>query len=370
MKILCDRQQLHEAFAIVGGIAPQKSPKPIIQNVLLRAEADTLTFFATDMEMSARITIDSVKVEEAGKVLLPARETLALLKELNDPTVTLNSKDDRCNLESGAGSYVLLGDDPDQYPSESGLDDTQLIEIKVASFLEMVRRTTFAAAKEETRYAINGILLDFSDQTLKLVATDGRRLAFTYEHLALEGEMAKTPDTRAVVPIRALQALSRALSDHSQETLRISFMANKIAFAVGDLVLVSQLLENRFPEYEQVIPKHADSTAEISKNLLESNLRKVAILSSGDVRMVQFNFSTQSLGLSAESSGVGRADLSMDINLTGPGGSVSFNPDFVLDALKVSELETIRVDMADTTMPVKLTLGEAYTYILMPISGS
>lgn len=365
MKILCDRQQLQDAFAVVGGIPPLKTPKPIVQNVLARADDDKLTLYATDLEMSARVTIDSVKVKKAGSVLLPARETAALLRELTDPTLTLESKEFRCKIESGSGSFVLLGDDPEQFPSQPEFTKTRSIVVPAERFLRMIRQSAFAAAREETRFAINGILLDVRDGCLRLVATDGRRLALNYQNLETPGE-----DFRAVVPIRALNALSRAIPDGEQNQLTISISQNQIGFALGNTQLVSQLLDNRFPEYEQVIPKVADSTIEITKAALESNLRKVSILSSGDVRMVRFTFHESNLALAAESTGVGRADVTMQIDMKGPGGAISFNPDYLLDALKVCEQDVLRIDMTDDSTPAKFTLGEAYSYVLMPISGS
>lgn len=365
MKILCDRHQLLEAFAFVGGIPPQKTPKPILQNVLCRAEDTSLTLFATDGEMSAKVTIDSVKVSTPGTVLLPAREMAELLRELGEPTLTLSSEEFRCTIESGSGSYVLLGENPAEFPAEPALDEQLTIDVAVSPFVDMVRRTSFAAAREETRYAINGLLLDHSEGQLRLVGTDGRRLALCYLHLDSEGE-----DRRVVVPIRALQAFAKAMPEDDEAQLRITIGKTQVGFTVGAHQLVSQLLDNRFPEYEQVIPKAADTTVEINRQLLERTVRRVRVLSSDDVRMVRFEFSNSTLKVSAESSGVGRGDDNLEVTLQGPGGGISFNPDYLLDALKVSDLEVVRMDMTDESTPAKFTLGEAYTYILMPISGS
>src|SRR5688572_5307958 len=156
MKILCDRHQLNEAFNVVAGIAPLKSPKPIVQNVLLRADDEGLTLMATDFEMSARVTLASVKVDKEGTALLPARETSALLRELSDPTVSVTTKQGRSTLESGGGSFVLVGDDPEQFPAIPELQGKSPARLPAGRFLAMVKRTTFAAAKEETRYSING----------------------------------------------------------------------------------------------------------------------------------------------------------------------------------------------------------------------
>lgn len=367
MKILCERNQLQDAFSVVAGIAPQKTPKPILQNVLLEAAKDRVTVFATDLEISCRVELDSVKVSKPGSVLLPARQTGALLKELTDPTVSLHSKDMRTTLESGSGSFVLVGDDPAQFPKEMELESGTSLTMPAGQFQGLVRRTVFAAAREESRYMINGVLLDFHDECLRLVATDGRRLALAYQNLA---DVKDVPASKAVVPIRALQTLGRAVGEDSEHQVTLTFAENKVGFALGGTVLVSQQLECKFPEYEVVIPKAAETSVEIPRAALEQNLRKVAVMSSGDLRIVRFNFSSTSLEMSAESSGIGRADVVMDVDVKGAGGSISFNPDYLLDALKVADMETIRLDMTDDSTPAKLTLGEAYSYVLMPISGS
>lgn len=108
MKILCDRTQLQEAFAIVSSVVPSKTTKPILQNVLLTANENGITLFATDLEMAVKVQLEAVKVTKEGKVLLPARECAALLRELSDPTVTLDSTDMRCRIESGGGSSFCL----------------------------------------------------------------------------------------------------------------------------------------------------------------------------------------------------------------------------------------------------------------------
>ncbi len=367
MKILVDRNQLQAAFSLVASIAPQKTPKPILQNILMKVESDGVTLFATDYEISATVCVESVKVQEPGWVLLPARETSALLRELNDPTLTLKSKEMRCTIESGGGSFVLVGDDPEQFPSETQIGKGNKIKIPAGVFLSMIRKTMFAAAREESLYMINGVLFDCRDDCLRLVATDGRRLALNYYNL--EGGKA-SPTIKSVVPIRALQMLTKAISEDSSEELEIMFTDNQVGFRFAGVSLVSQLLECNFPDYDVVVPKSAETSCEINRELLERNVRTVAVLSSGDLRVIRMNFEGQTLAMSAESSGVGRADQVMEVNIKGAGGSLSFNPDYLLEALKVADPAVIRLDMSDDSTPAKLTLGESFTYILMPISGS
>jgi DNA polymerase-3 subunit beta len=230
--------------------------------------------------------------------------------------------------------------------------------------LRMIQETVFAAAREETRYAINGVLLDASAGTVRMVATDGRRLAISYAATETKAEF------KVVVPLRALNTLARALSEGSKETLRIEVGDKQAVFATGKAQLVSQLLETRFPDYEGVLPKSADTTVEISRAVLEGALRRSAILCSAEMRMVRFEIGEQSLRMTADSSTRGRADVSIDAVVKGSGGSINFNPDYILEALRVCQLDTVRLDMSDDSMPAKFTLGECFTYVVMPISGA
>jgi DNA polymerase-3 subunit beta len=297
-------------------------------------------------------------------VLQPARESAALLRELSDPTVTLESTENRCRIESGGGSFVLLGEDPEQFPDEAVVKSGKVLEISCGRMLRMIQETVFAAAREETRYAINGVLIDAAAGCLRMVATDGRRLAISYENVDTKTEF------KAVVPLRALSTLSRALSEGSKEKLRLEVGDKQIVFTTGKMQLVSQLLETRFPDYEGVLPKAADTTVEIQRSVLEGALRRAAILCAVEMRMVRFEVGEQSLRMTAESSARGRADVVIDCVVKGAGGSINFNPDYILEALRVCQLDTVRLDMSDDSMPAKFTLGESFTYVVMPISGA
>lgn len=365
MKILCDRNQLQEAFGIVSSVVSAKTTKPILQNILLRADDHGITLFATDLEMAAKVSIEAVKVSRKGAVLLPSRETSALLRELSDPTVTLESTEQRCKIESGGGSFVLLGEDPEQFPEEVTVTSPTQVDLAASGMLRMVQETVFAAARVETRYAKPGVLIDFAASCLRMVATDGRRLAVSYQNLdAGKGSF------KVVVPLRALTTLARAIPEGSKEDLKLSVNDKQIEFAFGKVQLISQLLDCRFPDYEGVVPKAAETTVELNRGMLESSLRKAAILCSDDLRMVRFEVRDNDLRLTAESSARGRAEVSMEIATKGVGGAINFDPDYILEALRVSNLDVVRLDMSDESMPVKFTLGESFTYVVMPISGS
>ncbi|GAB4136127.1 MAG: DNA polymerase III subunit beta [Planctomycetota bacterium] len=365
MKILCDRAKLQEAFGIVSSVVSPKTPNPILRNVLLKAEGEGITLTGTDLELAATVVLDAVKVAKAGKVLLPARETAALLRELNDPTITLESKDLKTRIESGGGSFVLLGENPDEFAEMGEIENAKELTIEAGQLLAMTQETTFAAAREETRYAINGVLMDYGANCLRLVATDGRRLAMSYRNI--EGGK---KDLKAVVPTRAMTTVARAIKEGSKDPMRIAVGEKQIRFSSGGVTITCQLLEARYPDYESAIPKAADTTLEIDKALFESSLRKASILASDDLRMVRFEASDGDLRITAENSSRGRAEVRMAVVTKGAGGSINFNPDYLLEALRVSSVETVRLDMSDDSMPAKFTLGESFSYVVMPISGA
>lgn len=366
MKILCDRVALLEAVSVVSSVVPSKTTKPILQNVLLRADGEGISLFATDLEMAAKVRLDSVKVSKEGTVLLPGKETVALLRELSDPTVTLESSDLRCRIESGGGSFVLLGEDPEQFPAETVVGAGKRLEMPSSVLHRMIQETMFAAAREETRYAINGVLVDSGAGCVRLVATDGRRLAISYENIESDEDV----QFKAVVPLRALSTLARALSDSNKDQIVLDVGEKQVVFTTGQTQLVSQLLDTRFPDYEGVMPKSADTTVDIQKSVLESALRRAAILCAAEMRMVKFEVGDNSLRMTAESSSRGRADVSIEAAVKGSGGSINFNPDYILEALRQCGLDQVRLDMSDDSMPAKFTLGESFTYVVMPISGA
>jgi DNA polymerase-3 subunit beta len=164
--------------------------------------------------------------------------------------------------------------------------------------------------------------------------------------------------------------LARALTEGSKDNVVIEVGEKQVVFTTGKTQLVSQLLDTRFPDYEGVMPKSADTTVDIQKAVLEGALRRAAILCAAEMRMVKFEVGDNTLRMVAESSVRGRADVSIDAVVKGSGGSINFNPDYILEALRQCALDEIRLDMSDDSMPAKFTLGESFTYVVMPISGA
>ena len=177
MKVLCEREKLREGLTAVTSVIPVKSTRPAVENVCLVATDDALELVGTDLDVAVRYRIEDVKVEEPGTALIPARVASDFVRDLNGETVTLSSNGDNFLIENGEDRCELTTVDPDEYPVVARFVEDGAVSVLAATFTRLVSRTGFAAAREAGRYAMHGILTQVENDQLKMVATDGRRLA-------------------------------------------------------------------------------------------------------------------------------------------------------------------------------------------------
>ncbi len=179
MKVICDREKLREGLSIANNVVPAKSTRPVLENVCLVATDDALELVGTDLEVSVRFRIEDVEVTDPGPAVIPARVTLDFVRDLSGETVTLETKDGKCSITSGADSCELVTVDPDEFPVISRFSGEGTVSMQGGSFMKLVGQTSFAAAREPGRYAMHGVLTEVDNDILRLVATDGRRLALS-----------------------------------------------------------------------------------------------------------------------------------------------------------------------------------------------
>ncbi len=211
MKITCQRDSLTSAFALAASIAPTRSPKEILQNVKLTASGGKLTLSATDMEVGIRLDLDeNIDIETEGTALLPVQRTMAILRESNDESLTLETDDSGVRILGSRSKFRLPGNNPDEFPNVSGFEEDKYHVIPTRLLREMIRRTVFATDSETSRYALGGVLLEMEDERVTAVGTDGRRLA----RMEGTGESVgghQTSGMTTIVPTRAIQLIERAL---------------------------------------------------------------------------------------------------------------------------------------------------------------
>ena len=363
MKILCDRERLREGLAVANSVIPAKSTKPVLANVCLVATEEALELVGTDLEVALRYRIEDVKVEEPGTVVIPARLTLDFVRDLASETVELDSSEGNCHISGGQDSCELVTFDSDEFPVVSRFEDTEAFSIQAGRFTSLVGRTAFAAAREQGRYAMHGVLTEVEDDVLRMVATDGRRLAVADVPLEA-GDVRPEP---AIVPTKGLQLFCRVIDD-ALEQVRVRFSENQIGLKTSKAEVFARLLDGEFPRYSAVIPSETEHTVHANAELLGRKIRLVANVTGDEARAVRFSMKKGTIELFGQSAGRGEARAQLEADYDGSKAEIAFNPDYVVEGLKNCESDTVRLEFNEKTSPGKFTLGENYTYVVMPIT--
>ena len=363
MKILCEREKLREALAVTTSVIPTKSTRAAVENVCLVATDQALELVGTDLDVAVRYRIEEVKVEEPGTALIPARVATDFVRDLGADTVTLMTQGDNFLIESGSDRCELTTVDPDEYPVVARFDEEGCLSVLAATFTRLVGRTSFAAAREAGRYAMHGILTEVEKDELSMVATDGRRLAVSSAGIEQDGIPAK----RAIVPTKGMQFFCRVMDDPT-ELVKVQFGENQFCLKTSKAEVFARLIDGEFPRYQAVIPASTENSLQADTDLFMKKLRLVANVTSPDTRAVRLSVGKEELTIFGRSAATGEATAQMPIEFSGNPGDIAFNPDYLLDGLKNCETETVMLEFNDRTSPGKFTLGENYTYIVMPIT--
>ncbi len=363
MKVLCEREQLREALSVVSSVIPAKSTRPSVENVYLAASDAALELVGTDLEVAVRYRIDEVKVEEPGTALVPARVATDFVRDLSGDTLTLETRGESFHIESGADHCELTTIDPDEFPVVARFSDDEGLKVQADTFTRLVNRTSFAAAREQGRYAMHGILTQVESGTLKMVATDGRRLAVATSPIDANG----TGETEAIVPTKGMQLFCRVIDDPT-EMVQIDFGENQIGLRTAKAEIFARLIDGEFPRYTGVIPTSSENVVEADADLFNKKLRLVSNVTSNDMRAVRLSLEKGQMTIYGRSAATGEATAHMEVDFKGKPGDIAFNPDYMIDGLKNCEIDTVRLEFNERTSPGKFTLGENYIYIVMPIT--
>jgi len=363
MKVLCNREQLREGLAIVNGVIPTKSTRPAIENVCLVATENALELVGTDLEIAIRYRLDDVKVADTGTVLIPARVANEFVRDLSEETVSIDAGGDNCLISSGGDRVELVTIEPDEFPVVARFQETDSYPLLAETFNKQIHRTSFAAAREPGRYAMHGILIEIEEGRLRMVATDGRRLAVTSTVIDCPEDAAH----RAIVPTKGLQMFSRILSD-PMARVRISFEETQFCLKTDQAEIYARLIDGEFPKYSQVVPAEGSCKVEADAGTLVNKLRLASTVTSADARAVRLVFTEDHIELLARATGRGRATGQMEASYQGSEVDIAFNPDFLIDGLKQCESDRVHLEFNDRTSPGKFQLGQDYTYVVMPIT--
>ncbi len=385
MKVVADRSALLEAVGLVSGVVAARTPRQQLTCVKLTATKDgetgVLRLTGTDGEISLGISTLRVNVEKPGEVLVPADKLRQIISaEDHEPTLTLEQSDESVLITGSDAKFKVMGFAPQDFPALPELISEKLpdgfpagVKLSAGTMSELIARTLFATARENSRYAINGVLLQRADNRLEMVATDGRRLALARASVS-KGDF-RGDSIKCIVPTKALQLLQKLISADADEQLELAIADNSILFRVGGdtprATLRSVLVEGSFPPYEDVIPKDHDITVTLDRDLVASAVRRAALLTNEESRGVRLAFdgAERRLRLSSRAPEMGEANIEIDIaDYKGADIEIGFNPGFITEALRVIPQPEVMLELKAPGKPGLLRSGNDFVYVVMPVN--
>lgn len=365
MQIIANRDALSEAIAVAGGVVASRTPKQILQCVKLSATKESLLMTATDLEVGIRYVVRQVEVLEPGEVVIPASKLSEIVRESSDETLQMQSDAERCHIRGSDSHFQVYVQEPRDFPPVAELEGSPDIRIPARLLRKLIEQTLYSAAKENTRYAINGVFWEHKANRLQLIATDGRRLA----KAGGDVEKGAGEDGSVIVPAKTMSILMRLL--HDDETpVSIKFLPNQLVLVCGAATVSSVLVEGSFPQYEQVIPRDNDKKIELGTQDFHSAVRRAALLTSEQSKGIRLAFGDGALVLSSRAPEQGEAQVKMKTDYRDAAIEIGFNPTFLTDALKVMETPTFTLELKESNRPGILRLGQDFVYVIMPVSLS
>ncbi len=388
MKVICERAALLDAVNLVSGVVNNRSPRPQLACVKFDASADgELTLTGTDAEITLRLSLARVDVAEPGQALIPADKLRQIVSaEDNEPTLTIETDGaDLVHIRGEDAHFQLHGYEPKDFPPVPEFDEfvqgaggrtpaKTVFEHNARQLAEAVQRTIFATARENSRYAINGVLLRREGKKLELVATDGRRLALCRTTLA-QGDKNADP-VSCIIPSKALNLLLKLIDDPEAD-VAIAIADNQAVFHLGgegdqaSATLSSNLVEGAFPPYEDVIPKDQDIRVSFDRDVLASAVRRAALLTNEESRGVQMSFTAEDkrLELTSRAPEMGEAQVRVELmDYEGADIKIGFNPAYLTDALKVIGDPKVVLELKASNKPGLVRSGSEFMYVVMPVN--
>lgn len=371
MKVHCGKEELMKGLQIVAPVASSKNTLPVLSNFLFQTDSDKIKLSSTDLETSVECYIKGEIIED-GAITIPAKRFADIIKELpGEQEINIKTDDtNQIKIVSGKSKFNLMGISQKEYPVIPEVPGDNNIEIKKETLISMIKKTIFAVSKDTQRYVLNGIYVIIENDKLKMVATDGRRLAYV-EDTTIQTSIKKS----AIVSFKAMTDILRLLTgDSSSAVIRLGITNNQMVLEMNNITFLSTLIEGVFPNYEQVIPKGNELKVRLNvKNTLAA-VKQMSLLaadktSSDRSAAVRFCFNTDSLKISASTAGLGSGEVDLEVIYKGELTEINFNPTFIKEVLQNINEEFAILEFKSALNPVQISPenSEKYLCVVMPM---
>jgi DNA polymerase III subunit beta len=364
MKFIISKDTILLPLQQIVSVIEKRQTMPILSNVLLVVEGNQLILTGTDLEIQliAKIPIES---SDPGSVTIPARKFLDICRLLpNGAEIKIEQQNDKIKLLSNRSRFLLSCLPAENYPefSETGFDSG--FKIQAHKLKKALDKTVFCMANQDVRYYLNGLLLNISNSKIKLVASDGHRLAIYEDQL----DQATGIEARIIIPRKGILELNRLLDD-SEDELEVEFSSNNVRISLKNLIFSAKLVDSKYPDFGKVFQQEFFNPIQIQKLLLKDALTRVAILSNEKFKGVTLDFTNESLRISTHNPEHDEAEEELLIDYSSEALSISFNAQYLLDA--VSNLDSDQAVLTIASNASSCFVDDPndsfYKFIVMPM---
>lgn len=364
MQFTISREALLRPLQLVSGVVERRQTLPVLSNVLLVLKGSELSLTGTDLEVElvGRVAVD--KVASDGAVTVPARKLLDICKSLaDDAVIDLTLQESKLLLKSGRSRFTLTTLPASEFPQVEEEPDTFSLQLSQAKLKELLAATSFAMAQQDVRYYLNGMLFEVDPGYLRVVATDGHRLAM--ETMTMENGIAETQ--QMILPRKGVMELSRLLDDNGD--IDLTFGQNHIRAKVPEYTFTSKLVDGKFPDYNRVLPKGGDRVVVGDCRLLRQAFSRVSILSNEKYRGVRVMLEPGEMRVVANNPEQEEAEEVITVDYSGDSLEIGFNVSYLIDVLSTLSSDKVKITLSDPNSSALLEAGEGSDalYVVMPM---
>ncbi|MXW18300.1 MAG: DNA polymerase III subunit beta [Gemmatimonadetes bacterium] len=362
MRLTITRQNLQRGLAAVSASIPGKTTLPVLSNVLIESEENSVWISGTDLDVSIRVRVPA-EVTQGGAITAPGRKLLELTRELPDQPVELRGRGHQLEIGCGNSRFKLNGLPSEEFPNLPAMDFEEGWTVSEESLRHLIRATSFAVSNEESRPILNGVYWELDDR-MTMVATNGHRLA----KMEVEAAVAGRAKGAFIIPPAALAQVERLFDGDGEIT--VGKGGNHLGFRSVNQEVYTRLIEGSYPNYEQVIPKDNDKVARVDKDALEATVRRMAVLASDQTHPIKMSFEPDRVHLDVMTPDLGEAHDELELGYEGEALRIGFNANYLIEVLRNMPDGEVKVafktaERAATIVPAESELD--YLCLVMPL---
>ncbi|MDR2844657.1 MAG: DNA polymerase III subunit beta [Puniceicoccales bacterium] len=370
MKFKINHAHLINGLTLVNNIVSARSSMPILGNVLVEAEGETVSFTTTNLDLGIRVRIKA-EVNTSGSITLPAKMLYSMVRPLGEEKDVVFEEKGQNLMQISAGTfkYKIAGIGAAEFPALPTFANLHSFSIGQGDLLGLLKKVSYAKSVDENRYVLNGVYFNFEEGKLTLVATDGRRLATAAKPVNIDAEQGGS----LILPAKTVAELERLLG--TEGDVKISFNDRHVSFIsqvtksdsglVDEVHIVSKVVDGNYPNYRQVIPKETMHRIKLERKLFFEGVTKVAVVTTDKNTSIKFTVNANEVELSASSEN-GEADGKIVVEYDGPEVSIAFNPQYLCDPLRALVDDVIFFEFKDEMSPGVIKNGEEFLCVVMP----